>query len=339
MKQYIAAVSVLSVLVFYPLSALAETGSYTPPEDISGLMGSGGDNGYGLGSLMAQQGAASASGTPDSTHSSSVLNTVTNHSDSRAAAARKMLKVKNQQLETKVTDLTTKLADMQHQVDERNTQLQSMQTQLTQAGKAAEVALDSDPHKEAYVVGQAMAASLREKLTGYAAAGVSPDIAQITAGLSDGLNNRMRLKREEMDSAYGTFAHKVQAGVSARVKESEATIAKKFAGHKPDLVADGMSFLVVKKGSPVKDADAPRSLALTESLNDGGKVISMVPHLTLSADDDMPPVVRDALPLLGPGAVVETWALASTVYGNGPLPKGVAPFTVLHYQLKGLASK
>ena len=40
---------------------------------------------------------------------------------------------------------------------------------------------------------------------------------------------------------------------------------------------------------------------------------------------------------LGVGAEVKAWALARSVYGNLPLPKGVEPYTVLRYDMKGLA--
>ncbi|WP_166285738.1 FKBP-type peptidyl-prolyl cis-trans isomerase N-terminal domain-containing protein [Photorhabdus stackebrandtii] len=214
-------------------------------------------------------------------------------------------------------------------------QLVQANDRAVKANKSVSVPLDSDNRKRDYVVGQAMASGLKKTLASYAESGLSLDPARVIAGLTDGLRNHMQLKRSDMDKYYLTFAEQLQKQVNVKVKVGEALIAKKTAGRKPAKKVNGLVYFVVKKGHPIKDQDAPVSLALSEQIVDGA-TLSAIPTLTLTADDDMPAVVREALPLLGEGAEVDAYALAKAVYGNLPMPKGVAPFTVLVYHLKGI---
>lgn len=246
-------------------------------------------------------------------------------------------------MKLQVADMKSQLAKASETKDQLETTLASVREQLKSASAKAAgtltVPLDTSARKQAYVVGQAMAASMRERLNNYENAGVKLDRARIIAGLSDGLRDRMTMKRKDMDTAWQTFAAGLQQHIQEKVKASEALLTKLIANRKPAITADGMQFFVVKKGKTVKDKNALRSLSLIEQLAPDGKVVSQVPHLTLSPDDEMPAVVRDAFPLLGPGGEVEVFALARTVYGNRPLPKGVVPYTVLRYRMTGLATR
>lgn len=223
-------------------------------------------------------------------------------------------------------ELEITLADARKQL--KATSIKSTQKQV--------VPLDTPARQQAYVVGQAMAASLREKIVGYKSSGITLDISRIIAGLSDGLRDRMAMKSSEMDSAWLAFSGELQNRIAAKVKESEALVKKLIAGRKPAVSSDGLQFFVVKKGTLLKDKDSPRSLSLTERLAPEGKLISQVPQLTISPDDEMPPIVRNALPLIGPGTEVEVFALAQQIYEDRPLPKDVSPYSVLHYQIKGM---
>ncbi|MDB6369148.1 FKBP-type peptidyl-prolyl cis-trans isomerase N-terminal domain-containing protein [Photorhabdus bodei] len=266
-------------------------------------------------------------------------------------------------LQKQLSDHRTLLTATQHQFKEAQTQLEAVRKQFREANiarmqletalvstryqlvqandravtasKSVRVPLDSDNRKRDYVVGQAMASGLKETLTSYAESGLSLDPVRVTAGLTDGLRNRMQLKRSDMDKYYLTFAEQLQKQVNAKVKMGEALIAKKTTGRKPAKKVNGLVYFVVKKGHPIKDQDAPVSLALSEQIVDGA-TLSTIPTLTLTADDDIPAVVREALPLLGEEAEVDAYALAKVVYGNLPMPKGVTPFTVLVYHLKGI---
>lgn len=252
-----------------------------------------------------------------------------------AAGEKRQVALKGQ-----VDDLTAQLATARGAVTGLQGQLASAQTEVATL-KARPVgpvaALDSSAGKQAYVVGQSIASSLRERLDSYAATGVSLSRDGVLAGISDGLAGSMQLPRAEMDSAYRQFATRLQTQVADKVKAAEQQLAAAVKGQKVTKSVDGMRYVVVKKGKAIADPDAPVSLALTEQVADGGRVVSQVPRLTLSPADDMPPVVREALPLLGVGAEVKAWALARSVYGNLPLPKGVEPYTVLRYDMKGLA--
>lgn len=262
-----------------------------------------------------------------------------------ALAGQKAAETARQATEVKLADLAQQATNddrartqLESALKEARSQLAQANDRISKAGKVQEVPLDSQVRKESYVVGQAMAAGLREKLNGYKATGLELDTIRVRAGLSDGLQEKMKLPRKDMDQYWKSFADRMTAQVAARVKEGEKLIAAKLKGSKPDLMADGIAFVVTKKGRAIKDAEAPVTLSMKEQIADG-RVISQLPSLTLSADDDIPAVVRDALPLLGEGAEVTAWAPAKVVYGDRPLPQGVMPFTVLEYHMQGLKAK
>lgn len=228
-------------------------------------------------------------------------------------------------IETANYQLETKLSSSREQL--KKVSASGMQT----------VTLDTAERKQAYVVGQAMAAMLRERLHGYTDTGVKLDIARIIAGLGDGLRERMQMKKADMDDAWQGFAKKLQVHIAERVKEGEVLITSLGAGRKPLKTVDGIVFYTVKKGKPINKSDAPRTLALREASAADNRTISQMPSLTLGPDDDMPSVIEAVFPLLGPGSDIEAFAMARAVYGDRALPKGIAPYTVLKYELKGLS--
>lgn len=231
--------------------------------------------------------------------------------------------------ENEKTQLGVSLSDTQSQLKEALMRAASAQ-------KADDVKLETSEQQQAYVVGQAMAASLRDRLQRYTEAGINLEKKLITTGLTDGLHEHQRMSEKAMDVAWKAFSDTLQQQILTRVKQSEALIAKKNAGRKPTKIADGITFYTLKKGKSVDAQDAPHTLLMTEETAVEGRIISKVPQLTLNPDDDMPALVRDALPLMGPGAEVEAYALAKTIYGDKPLPDGIAPYTVLIYHLKEL---
>ncbi|MGR7850549.1 hypothetical protein ACU6Z2_12885 [Klebsiella aerogenes] len=247
----------------------------------------------------------------------------------------------NQKNSSELASVREKLTTVTGEKEKADTMLASVREQLKIAVSQASnsVSLDTPVRQQAYVVGQAMASSLRDKLIGYQNAGMLLDQARIIAGISDGLRNRAAMKRPDMDIAWRTFASGLQKQIISKISDSEALIKKLTAGKKAVLSADGMQFYLSRKGHGDKDKNATRTISLTEKIAPEGRVLSQIPHLTLSPDDDMPAIVRDALPLLNSGAEVEVYAIARTVYGSRPLPKNIAPYTVLHYEMKGLGTR
>lgn len=247
------------------------------------------------------------------------------------------LRVQQRQLEALQSQLTL-AGDNRKQLAARTAELASAQTALTElrtrpVGPQAD--LTTANGKQDYVVGQSIAASLRERLQSYTSAGLTLDQRGLLAGISDGLKGSMQMKKADMDAVYLQFATKLQQQVSKQVSDGEALIAKKSRGRTPVKQVDGITYFVVKKGKTITDPDAPVMLSLTEAIADG-RTVSTLPQLVLTVTDEMPAVVREALPLLGEGSEVQAYALAKSVYGTLPLPRGVEAFTVLSYDLKGL---
>lgn len=251
-----------------------------------------------------------------------------------AGDSRKQLATRTQELAA----LNRQMLANQKSLEDSQTQLAASQSALATlrakpAGPLAD--LTTSAGKQDYVVGQSIAANLRERLQSYTTAGLTLDQNGVLAGISDGLKGSMQMKKADMDATYLQFATRLQQQVSKQVSDGEALIAKKSQGRTPVKQIDGISYFVVKKGKEIADPDAPVMLSLTETIADG-RTVSQLPQLVLTVTDEMPAVVREALPLLGEGSEVQAYALAKSVYGSMPLPRGVEAFTVLVYDLKGL---
>ncbi|WP_455871737.1 FKBP-type peptidyl-prolyl cis-trans isomerase N-terminal domain-containing protein [Serratia proteamaculans] len=247
------------------------------------------------------------------------------------------LRVQQGQLDALQSQLTLN-GDNQKQLSARTAELAASQSALAAlrakpAGPQAD--LTTAGGKQDYVVGQSIAANLRERLQSYTSAGLTLDQQGVLAGISDGLKGSMQMKKADMDATYLQFATKLQQQVGKQVSDGEALIARKSRGRTPVKQVDGITYFVVKKGKAITDPDAPVMLSLTEAIADG-RTVSQLPQLVLTVTDEMPAVVREALPLLGEGSEVQAYALAKSVYGSLPLPRGVEAFTVLSYDLKGL---
>lgn len=251
-------------------------------------------------------------------------------------AVQAAMKEKTTQLAATEKKLQAASADR----EQLNLSLNSMQSELTtlktRVKSSPDVILDNSSQQQAYMIGQAMADSMRDRMLHYQEVGMALDKTLITAGLTDALNGKQRITRPQMDAAWKAFSGDLQQHIVQKIKESNSLIARKGAGRKAVKVADGITYFRVKAGISGKTQQSTHTLQLTEATAETGRTISNVPQLTLSADDDMPPLVRDALPLLSPGAELEAYAIARTIYGDKPLPKGIAPFTVLVYRLKEL---
>ncbi|MES3576133.1 FKBP-type peptidyl-prolyl cis-trans isomerase N-terminal domain-containing protein [Enterobacter cloacae] len=318
---------------------------WVPPSSVNKLMESS-DSGYDLRDLSRTDDNSSVL-TSVSPPSQNVLELRALRLDNRNLhQTTKTLADDNLKLKNKLEELTSQLShsnnnllDLQKRLSESQSAMSAMRKQdMDRKNKQESTTLipDTNEHRQAYVVGQAMAVGLRTKLNGYAQSGLKLEKEAVLSGLTDGLIDRMQLSREEMDQQWSKFSDELQAHIDAKVKESEALLLKKTVGRKPVLSVDGVQYFLVKKGMEMKDNNMPRTLSLSEINTTDQRVISQVPHLVLGSEDEMPTIIRDALPLLGPGAEVEVYALARSIYGDRPLPKGVAPFSVLHYRMKGL---
>ena len=312
-------------------AALAE--GYTPPAPlgaVGALMAQSGDNGYGLGALITSQQDPPTSGeaarhTPTSAAAQAIR---------RAVAAEQQVR----SLQTKLNILQAR----QEKEEALSTELVELKARLATSESAVAkleakhpaVALAAPENKQAYVVGQSIASNVRERLTSYANIGIVLPREVVVAGIYDGLSGTMQLGKTEMDKVYRQIAHQLQKGIDDKVSAGEKQIEKALKDKQLAKEMNGIRYAVIKKGETVSDPDTPVTLALTESILADGQILSNIPTLTLSPDEDMPPVIREALPLLGKGTEIKAWALARAVYGTLPLPKGVEPYTVLAYEIK-----
>lgn len=242
-----------------------------------------------------------------------------------------VLEAQNHRLQDDLDKLYQERRDLNSKLSE----LQKVQDALKAAAEENAQPPVSDEQKMAYVAGLSLTSGIQGRLDSWTALGIKVDSVWLDKGLRDGLDSRQSLKPEEVDSAWQSFSSLIQIAVDEEMKAGKESIIKKLNGRTPALEKNGMTFLVLKKGKPVDDKNTPVKLALREQIL-GGRVVSEVPSLILSSEDEMPAVVRNALPLLGAGGSVTAYALAKSVYGQLPLPTDVQPFTVLEYRITRL---
>ncbi|MBS0865794.1 MULTISPECIES: FKBP-type peptidyl-prolyl cis-trans isomerase N-terminal domain-containing protein [Enterobacter] len=201
--------------------------------------------------------------------------------------------------------------------------------------KAAPILPKTTAEKMAYVAGQSMASGVREGLLTWNQAGMNISRDMVITGLNDGLNGEMKLSRDEMDAIWNTFSENLQHLLEKKMHDGEAIIARQIAGQKPEQIKDGIAYIVKSKGDVSAGKRWPRQVEVTEKLVDG-TVISQPLKLEILPSDSLPPVLQEALPLLGKGGEVVAWGLAKSVYGELALPASVTPFTVLEYKIVSL---
>lgn len=241
------------------------------------------------------------------------------------------LESQNQRLREEAAKQITERAELEKRLASQQKELDALIAKATESAQPP-VTVEA---KMAYVAGQSMISGINGRLEGWEAVGVKVDDHWFETGLLDGLQDAHRLDQKTFDDSWKDFAERVQSGVEDKMKVSEATLRKEIGERIPAQTKNGVTYLVINKGQPLTDKESPVRLSLHEQVL-GGDVISEVPSLTISAEDSMPSVVRDALPLLGVGSDIVAYGLAKSVYGSLPLPDHVQPFTVLEYHFKGL---
>lgn len=195
----------------------------------------------------------------------------------------------------------------------------------------------SEADRQAWMAGSMMADILRSRLDDWHAAGVTPEAVMFRHGLLDGLTDHPRMTGKEANAARDAFMKAVQQGVTQHVAQAQARLNTLSKGHTLLREAGGIRWYRLKAGKPAKEGE-PVGLSMVEMI-EGGKIISRVPPLTLTPQADMPPVVRDGMYLPGTGGEVIGYGLARSVYGPLPLPRGVHPWTVMEYHLRGESVK
>lgn len=241
------------------------------------------------------------------------------------------LESQNQRLREDVAKHNIEQSALEKRVSALQKELDTLKAKAAESSKPPVTAEE----KMAYVAGLSMLSGISGRIEGWEAVGVKVDMHWLETGLLDGLEDTRRLDQKVFDESWKDFADRIQTGVQNKMKASEATLSKEIGERVPALTKDGITYLVINKGQPITDKAAPVRLSLHEQVL-GGEVISEVPSLTISAEDSLPSVVRDALPLLGAGSDIVAYGLAKSVYGALPLPEHIQPFTVLEYHFKGL---
>ncbi|MGM8398350.1 hypothetical protein [Enterobacter hormaechei] len=238
----------------------------------------------------------------------------------------------------KLSTLSEKLKTLQDELSQRTDALKQASSALAGLREQQRPSLpESEADRQAWMAGSMMAGILRSRLDDWHAAGVTPEAAMFRHGLLDGLTDHPRMTGKEANAARDAFMKAVQQGVAQRVAQAQARLNTLSKGHTLLREAGGIRWYRLKEGKPAKEGE-PVGLSMVERI-EGGRTISSVPPLTLTPQADMPSVVRDGMYLPGTGGEVIGYGLARSVYGPLPLPRGVHPWTVMEYHLRGESVK
>lgn len=233
--------------------------------------------------------------------------------------------------EKAVSDLETALTARSDELKQAAAMLADLRSK--QARGEDDLALTTDVQQQAYMAGIMMADGLDKRLDGWKQAGINTDMKMFRAGLTDGLQGRVRLKQGVARKAQAAFIEAVQNGALHKVTDAQKQLAVLAKGRKPLKSVAGISWYRIRKGRTIPHGSSV-NLSMTEQVADG-KIISRVPAMSIRPGDDVPSIVKDGMYLPGEGGEVVAYALARSVYGDLPLPEGVQPFTVMEYHLVG----
>ncbi|WP_368533274.1 hypothetical protein [Enterobacter hormaechei] len=234
----------------------------------------------------------------------------------------------------KLSTLSENLKALQDELSQRTDALKQASSALAGLREQQQPPLPaSEADRQAWMAGSMMAGILRSRLDDWHAAGVTPEAVMFRHGLLDGLTDHPRMTGKEANAARDAFMKAVQQGVAQRVAQAQARLNTLSKGHTLLREAGGIRWYRLKAGKPAKEGESV-GLSMVERI-EGGRTISSVPPLTLTPQADMPSVVRDGMYLPGTGGEVIGYGLARSVYGPLPLPRGVHPWTVMEYHLRG----
>lgn len=235
----------------------------------------------------------------------------------------------------KTDDLQKQLSQLQAKQKQQLAEIAQLKAELKKASTAPVQLAEpkTDAERDGYTLGQSIATNAVVQLQMVKDVGLNISMDQLIAGLTTQLQTgTSAISGAEMSQRYAKMQASMNQGMGKLIEQGYAQLDKQVEKRKTLRAENGVRWFAVKpvKAKLIPDQQVEVSVKISTL---GGKVINDFADDKVPFDNNLPPLLHDAMSLTGQGGAVEGWALAKDIVEREPLPPWVAPYDVIHYQL------
>ena len=191
----------------------------------------------------------------------------------------------------------------------------------------------TEAERDSYALGQFLAANLDAQIKIIKDAGITILSDPLNAGLTTKLSNgQSAIGNKEMEARYRKLDEKVNQGMNRLIAKGYERLREKTGNRKALKESEGMTWFTVKPVKSRLKANAVAAVTVKMTTLEG-KTINAFSDEQVVFDQNLSPLLYEALSLTGKNGEIEGWALAQDIFEREPLPGWVAPYEVVHYQL------
>ncbi len=191
----------------------------------------------------------------------------------------------------------------------------------------------TEAERDSYALGQFLATNVGTQIKIIKDAGVNILSDSLNAGLTTRLSDgQSAIGDKEMEARYRKLDEKVNQGMNMLIGKGYGKLKEKIGNRKPLKQNEGIAWFALKSVKTRLKANETVAVTVKVTALDG-KVINAFSDEHLAFDQNLPPLLYEALSLTGKGGEIEGWALAQDIFEREPLPGWVPPYEVIHYQL------
>lgn len=242
---------------------------------------------------------------------------------------------KSGQAEALLKTLTAERDDLRKQLTELTGQhtalVESQRQEKANQPASAMPELKTERQKQAYASGAILAGNFQRTLMLHRDLGADLSAALLIAGLSDGVNSKVRLDSTTLQDSYRALITELAKREKEKYSEGVKQL-EKLASGKALIKRNGTLFFVqTRKGNGKVASGETVRFDMTESVVKG-KTLNNEKGVSVTVDNKLPYVIEQALTLAGRGGEIIVYCMASDVYPPDQLPEGVFPYTLIKYQ-------
>lgn len=242
---------------------------------------------------------------------------------------------KSGQAEALLKTLTAERDDLRKQLTELTGQhtalVESQRQEKANQPASAVPELKTERQKQAYASGAILAGNFQRTLMLHRDLGADLSAALLIAGLSDGVNSKIRLDSTTLQDSYRALITELAKREKEKYSEGVKQL-EKLASGKALIKRNGTLFFVqTRKGNGKVASGETVRFDMTESVVKG-KTLNNEKGVSVTVDNKLPYVIEQALTLAGRGGEIIVYCMASDVYPPDQLPEGVFPYTLIKYQ-------
>lgn len=242
---------------------------------------------------------------------------------------------KSGQTEALLKTLTAERDDLRKQLTELTGQhtalVESQRQEKANQPASAVPELKTERQKQAYASGAILAGNFQRTLMLHRDLWADLSAALLIAGLSDGVNSKVRLDSTTLQDSYRALITELAKREKEKYSEGVKQL-EKLASGKALIKRNGTLFFVqTRKGNGRVASGETVRFDMTESVVKG-KTLNNEKGVSVTVDNKLPYVIEQALTLAGRGGEIIVYCMASDVYPPDQLPEGVFPYTLIKYQ-------